>query len=351
MNLESTSFPAEWEPHRAVWLAWPSHQELWGDALPRVQEEFRDLCRAIGGRGDGDGLPEPEPLRVLVPDASREAEARAALEGLDAAFFRSPFGDIWLRDTGPIFLRGPGEALRAACFQFNGWGGKYRLPHDDTVSRRVAAFEEADEIVINDWILEGGAVETDGAGTLLTTEQCLLNPNRNPHAPDRADLEARLRQALGARAVLWLGEGLAADHTDGHVDNLARFVGPGRVVCMEPFGRDDPNREVLEATARALAGMTDGSGRALEVLRVPSPGRVLAADGSLMAASHVNFFIGNRRVVVPVYPDSAVDAVLDVLRPCFPGREVVARPAWHLLHGGGAFHCITQQVPMGAGGG
>jgi len=254
-----------------------------------------------------------------------------------------PVGDIWLRDTAPIFVKDEQGALRAACFGFNGWGRKYLLPGDDRVAGRVAARSGLPR-TDHAWVLEGGSVEVDGEGTLLTTRQCLLNPNRNPGL-DTAEIEAALADGLGAEKVLWLDEGLINDHTDGHIDTLARFAAPGVVVCMEARDGADPNAAVLDRLATDLATMTDARGRTLQVVRIPSPGLVLDGEGEVMPASYVNFYIGNRSVVVPTYGTAYDEAAVDALAPLFPGRRVVGRSARAILSGGGAFHCITQQQP------
>jgi agmatine deiminase len=199
-------------------------------------------------------------------------------------------------------------------------------------------------VLEHDWVLEGGSVEVDGQGTVLTTRQCLLNPNRNPGL-DQADLEKSLREGLGAEKVLWLEEGLIHDHTDGHIDTLARFVAPGVVVCMEAHDVNDPNAATLDRLAADLAGFTDARGRRLRVVRIPSPGVVRDEGGELLPASFVNFYIGNRSVVVPTYGTPYDEAALAELAPLFPGRRILGRSARAILSGGGAFHCITQQQP------
>jgi len=339
----SIRYPAEWEPHEAVWLAWPAAQGPWEDTpLEAVQAEFRLLCQAIADPDPDSGQPRGEKLHILVPDAAAHTAAVEALAGLGATLHRVPYGDIWLRDTAPIFVQ-RGDQRAASVFRFNGWGGKFIYPHDDAVSAAVAR-ESRDPVLRHDWVLEGGSLDSDGEGTLLTTGECLLNPNRNPRL-SREEIEQRLHDELGFKKILWLDRGLAGDHTDGHIDNLARFVGPGRVACMEPVGADDPNRDVLLRTREALETMTDARGRRLEVVPLPSPGRVLDRHGQLMAASHVNFYIANTTVVVPVYPDSDDKTLRARLGECFPGRRIVTLPAWNILHGGGSFHCITQQQP------
>jgi agmatine deiminase len=327
--------PAEWSPHRAMWVGWPSHGELWEDNLEPAQAEVEALVRALAGPGR-------ERVRLMVgkPEALADARARfAGVEGVEVVDGR--FGDIWLRDTGPIF--GAGSA-RAAAFRFNGWGGKYELEHDDTVADQIG---EASGVTLDrhDIVLEGGALDHDGTGTILTTRQCLLNPNRNAGWTD-AVAEAALREALGARKVLWLGEGLLNDHTDGHVDNLARFVAPGVVACPVGWGRNDPNHEVYDAVARDLSAMTDAEGRPIRLLRLPSPGLVLDEDERPIPASHMNFLIANGAVIVPTYGDeAAARLVYEGLATVFTDREIIPLPSIAILSGGGSFHCISQQEP------
>jgi agmatine deiminase len=197
----------------------------------------------------------------------------------------------------------------------------------------------------HDWVLEGGSVDVDGEGTLLTTRQCLLHPNRNP-SMDASSIEARLREALGVDKVLWLNEGLLNDHTDGHVDTIARFAAPGVVACMEPAKDDDPNEKVLREIAGELEEMTDARGRRLEVVRIQSPGRVESDDGQILPASYLNFYIGNRAVVVPTFGSPADEAAVRAIAGLFPTRRTVGIDARAILSGGGAFHCITQQQPL-----
>lgn len=336
--------PAEWTPHAGVWVAWPSHDELWAEHLPPAQDEHVAMCAAIADV-DEAGTPRGETLHVLVPNAVREIEARERLAGLGAKFHRVPFGDIWMRDIAPIFVQREDGEVAPVCFAFNGWGGKYILDGDDLVAGRVGEIAGGALFAFG-FVLEGGGVEVDGEGTLLTTRQCLLNPNRNPGMPQER-IEESLRDALGAENVLWIERGLQRDHTDGHIDTLARFVEPGRVVCMAPSGDDDPNAEVLEEIARDLAAMKDAKGRRLQVERIPSPGRVLDDEGLVAPASYVNFYIANTTVVVPTYGSPHDDEALAALAPLFPGRRVVGARANAILAGGGAFHCITQQVPSG----
>jgi len=338
MSQPTCRQPAEWDRHSACWLAWPSHGHLWRENLAPAQAEWAALCIAITEAGG-------EALDILVQDAAAEAGASAALAPVlgQVRFHRVPVGDIWLRDTAPIFVKDDAGTLHAACFGFNGWGRKYLLPDDDRVAGRVAALSGLPR-TDHAWILEGGSVEVDGEGTVLTTRQCLLNPNRNPGL-DMAEIEAALADGLGAEKVLWLDEGLLNDHTDGHIDTLARFVAPGLVVCMEARDPADPNAATLDRLATDLADMTDARGRQLQVVRLPSPGIVLDEAGELMPASFVNFYIGNHSVVVPTYGTPYDEEAVAALAPLFPNHRVIGRSARAILSGGGAFHCITQQQP------
>ncbi|HYG27249.1 MAG TPA: agmatine deiminase family protein [Caulobacteraceae bacterium] len=330
----SITVPAEWSRHRAMWLGFPSHAELWETDLEAAQDEVAALARALAGPGG-------EAVRLMVCGDEAMAAARARLEGVaNIEFVPGRFGDIWLRDTGPIFTS-PDEA---AAFRFNGWGGKYELEGDDEVAAQIGEVQPA-RLSRHDFILEGGALDHDGEGTILTTRQCLLNPNRNPGWNEET-AEAALREALGAKKVLWLGDGLRNDHTDGHVDNLARFVAPGVVACPIAWGRGDPNARVYDEAAQLLSAMTDAAGRRLTVMRVPSPGWINGEDRQPIPASHMNFLIANKAVIVPLYDDKrAGEFACEALRSLFLGREVIGLPSKAILTGGGSFHCITQQVP------
>ncbi len=319
--------PSEWAPHEFVWIGFPSHPELWEDDLEPARDEVAAFAAAVHAGGKG------EEVRLVAADRESAEEARCLAPF--ATIVEEPFGDIWLRDTGPLILT-DGARRVARSFRFNGWGGKYELEGDDTVGLRLAEGMGLDALR-RDWILEGGAIDVDGTGLAVTTEQCLLNPNRNP-GMDRLEVEARLRRDLGLDRILWLGEGLANDHTDGHVDNLARFVGEGRIAIPEAAGADDPNVGVYaDARARAAAF-------GLEVMPLPSPGRV-ERDGEIIPASYMNFYIANAAVVVPLYGAANDEAAVTAVGALFPGRVAIGQRADHVLTGGGSFHCISQQVP------
>ena len=333
----SLTVPSEWSTHSAMWVGFPSHAELWQEDLDAAQREVADLARALAGPGE-------ERVRLMVCGEDGYAAARALVGDVAGVeIVRGRFGDVWLRDTGPIFAR-LADTVVGQAFRFNGWGGKYLLEDDDIVAEQIASASGVRQIQ-NDFVLEGGALDHDGFGTVLTTKQCLLNPNRNPGWTE-ALAEQALLTALGARKVLWLGDGLTNDHTDGHVDNLARFVAPGVVACPLATGKDDPNAEVYAETARTLSARRDSRGVALQVARIPSPGRVEGEDGKVVPASHMNFLVANSAVIMPTYEDADASAIaLEALADLFPERKVIGLPSQALLTGGGSFHCITQQEP------
>jgi agmatine deiminase len=319
----TTPPPAEWSRHEAVWIGFPSHPELWQDDLDPARDEVVAFARAVHAEGRGE--------RVILVCADADAAADAASRAPFAAIEVQAFGDIWLRDTAPI-LTGDGTAR---LFRFNGWGGKYDLPGDDSVGGRLAASRGIAARACN-WVLEGGAIDGDGTGVLVTTEQCLLNRNRNPDL-GRAQIEARLRDDLGITQIVWLGDGLLNDHTDGHIDNLARFVAEGRVAIPEA-AENDPNWQVYGQARRDL----EAAG--LDVVTIPSPGRVLR-DDEIVPASYMNFYIGNAAVVVPTYGATNDAAAVAAVQALFPDRQAVGLRAGHILTGGGSFHCISQQIP------
>ncbi len=316
----------EWAPHHAVWIGFPSAADLWEDDLAPAQAEVAAFAAAVHAEGAG------EAVWLVAADETAAAEARRLCPF--ATVIVEPFGDIWLRDTG-VIVTGSGADRRAQGFRFNGWGEKYDLAGDDSIGERLAAaaalpYEKAG------WVLEGGAIEGDGSGIFLTTEQCLLNPNRNPGF-GKDEVERRLIEDLGATRVVWLGDGLENDHTDGHVDNLARFVAPGRVAIPEAV-EGDPNASAYADAAEALLDAD------LEVVAIPSPGLV-ERNGEVVPASYMNFYIGNAVVVVPQYGAPNDAAACDAIADLFPDRRIVGLRADHILTGGGSFHCISQQVP------
>lgn len=319
--------PAEWAPQDWIWIGFPAHANLWEEDLEPAQAQMAAFANAVAETG--------QQVRLVVRDDVAEVQARA-LVSASVAIEQHPYGDIWLRDTGPLTVLGPEGARRAQGFGFNGWGGKYLLPGDQDTGPSLAAAGGLD-YQRADWILEGGAIESDGTGLVVTTEQCLLNPNRNPSL-SRAQIWGNLQRDLGFDRVLWLGDGLAGDHTDGHVDNLARLVGEGVIAIPLASGTDDPNAAVY-ADARQRAQQFG-----LEVRDVPSPGLVGEA-GDAEPASYMNFAVCNEVVVVPIYGSPHDDDAVAAVGALFPGRTAVGLRADAVLTGGGSFHCASQHVP------
>ena len=319
--------PPEWAPQDWLWIGFPHDAEEWPGVLGRAQEQIAAFANAVAESG--------QQVRLLVRNATNEARARQLVTG-SVKLERRAYGDVWLRDTGPLVLC-DGEGNRAARrFGFNGWGGKYLMEGDQTVGAELAT-DAGLPLEVADWILEGGAIDGDGTGLVVTTEQCLLNPNRNPQLT-KDEIEERLRRDLGFDRVLWLGEGLINDHTDGHVDNLARFVAANTLCLPRATGRNDPNAAIYaDARRRAEdAGVT--------VKEIPSPGLVTSGD-HVEPASYANFAITSHLVVVPTF-GSAHDAEgVAAIAELFPDRATIGLAGDAVLAGGGGFHCASQQMP------
>ncbi|ANU06893.1 Putative agmatine deiminase [Paraurantiacibacter namhicola] len=321
--------PAEWARQDWLWIAFPHAADLWEDDLAPAQEEMAAFANAVAEAG--------QDVRLVVHDAANEARARALCTA-SVTMERHPYGDIWIRDTGPIVLPDGQGGRLARRFGFNGWGGKYDdMPGDQEVGESLAQAVGL-PVHASDWILEGGAVDTDGTGLAVTTEQCLLNPNRNPGF-SREDIEARLARDLGFDRVLWLGEGLVGDHTDGHVDNLARFVAPGELALPVATGPGDPNAVIYADAARRAREF------GLVVHEVPSPGRVTLGE-DVVPASYMNFLIANGVVVVPTYGTPHDEDAVAAIGALFPSRAAIGLPSSAVLTGGGSFHCSSQQAPV-----
>jgi agmatine deiminase len=326
MRETTVWMPPEWHPQRWLWIGFPHAADEWPGFLGRAQEQIAEFASAMAGSG--------QEVRLIVRDEANRARA-AALCSTAVKLEVRRYGDIWLRDTGPLVVAQGGKAL-AQRFGFNGWGGKYLMDGDSEIGAELATSAEL-PVATADWVLEGGALDCDGTGLVVTTEQCLLNPNRNPQL-SRADIEARLEHDLGFDRVLWLGDGLINDHTDGHVDNLARFVAPNMLALPRGTGADDPNAAIYaDAKARAEAfGVT--------VREVSSPGRV-ETDGRIEPASYMNFAVTSNLVVVPIYGSVHDADGVNAVAELFPDREVVGIMADAVLAGGGSFHCASQQMP------
>jgi len=335
-------WPAEWEPHAATWLAWPHNPETWPGCLDAAIQEFCAIVRALQGR---------EHLRILVVDEAAEESARRRLAacGVESdrslEFHRLATNDAWIRDYGPWFLapRDGGGRPVLVDFSFDAWGGKYPpWDLDDAVPRRVARVMDLERVEAG-FVLEGGAVDGDGRGTVLTTESCLLHPNRGP-GRTREAMERRLEAWLGAKQVLWLDGGIEGDDTDGHVDDVARFVGAATVVAAVEDTAGDPNFAPLAENLRRLRGMRDATGKPLSVVPLPMP-PAHRLGGLRCPASYANFYLANGVALVPIFGTRSDDRALAVLREVLPDREIVAIPCANLVVGLGAIHCLTQQEP------
>ncbi len=329
--------PAEWEPHAATWLSWPRREKTWPGKFDRIPGVWAELARTLARF---------EPVHVLAGGGEVLAQAQAMLRRVaNVTLHDIPTNDAWLRDNGPTFLVGPAGAPPALIdWEFNAWGGKYPADEDNRVPARIAALLGRERFRPG-IVLEGGSLDANGQGTLLTTEQCLLNVNRN-RGLTREDLERYLAQYWGARHVLWLGSGIVGDDTDGHVDQLARFVDPRTVVAALEREERDANFASLRANYERLLAMTDQDGRPLTVIPLPMPRPVLY-NGNRLPASYANFYIANGVVIVPQFDDPADSEVLKILAPLFPGRKILGLRAVDLVLGSGAFHCVTQQEPAG----
>jgi agmatine deiminase len=332
--------PAEWSAHRATWISWPSNVETWPGLLEGARAAMADLVAALAPH---------EHVHINVNDGDTAAEVAACLDGRvpreRVSIERIATDDAWIRDYGAIVVRDDGAPTGSVAidFEYNAWGDKYP-PYDRD---RAVAAHMAERLGLPrlkvPLVLEGGSVDVNGEGLGLVTEQCLLNPNRNPDR-SRADIEATLLEFLGIEEAIWLGEGVAGDDTDGHIDNLARFAGPRLVIAAVAADRADPNHAALADNLGRLRDYRDRGGRGLEVVELPLP-PPLFRDGVRLPASYANFYIANEVVVFPAY-DTAGDArTRDVLASCFPGREIVPIDCRALIVGLGALHCLTQQVP------
>ncbi|MGH9534087.1 MAG: agmatine deiminase family protein [Terriglobales bacterium] len=340
--LQGFRWPAEWEPHRATWLAWPHKEASWPGRLEEIPPVFTAMIRLLAPG---------EEVRVNVVDAGMEGEIRGRLARLGVPpgrvrFFSIPHDDAWIRDHGPMFLtRGDSAARETAIVDwgYNAWGGKYPpFVQDDAVPSGIGEALHL-PVFAGPMILEGGSVDGDGQGTVLTTEGCLLHPNRNAHL-SRAEIEQNLRRYLGARSILWLGQGIAGDDTDGHVDDLARFTGPTTVVTAVEEDAGDVNYEPLRANLARLREMRTPSGAALEVIPLPMPTPV-EYEGQRLPASYANFYIGNEVILLPTFGCPQDERARAILQRLFPRRRVTGLDARALVWGLGAFHCLTQQQP------
>lgn len=334
------AMPAEWEPHEATWLAWPHDPVTWPQRVAQVEDVYVRLIEALSPG---------ERVRLLVRDGTEEERVRQRLRDRrvdHVDFLRVPTADAWIRDYGPLFLRRELDGRRETAYcdwGFNAWGNKYEgHKADDDIPRRLQPHIQR-PLFEPGIVLEGGSIDVNGEGALLTTEQCLLHPTRNPQLA-RPDIERALCDYLGVEKILWLKNGIEGDDTDGHVDDIARFVDPHTILCAVEPDPSDPNHAVLHENRQRLSTMTDARGRPFRIVELPMPGRVEGEDGRL-PASYANFYIGNRVVLLPTFEDANDARAQQILQGLFPTRKVLPIPAEPLVWGLGTFHCVTQQQP------
>ncbi|MFL6551789.1 MAG: agmatine/peptidylarginine deiminase [Chthoniobacterales bacterium] len=330
--------PAEWEPHTATWLSWPRRE---GISFPASFDRVLPALRAML-----EALIESEQVCINVSNEAHQAEARSVLRGLPMeriTFYRVPTNEPWCRDHGPIFLtRNRDLSLAVVDWGYNAWGNKYPpFDLDEVVPTRLAEILKL-PVFYPHMILEGGSIDVNGSGALLTSESCLLNKNRNPNL-SRDEIEQRLRDYLGVSDILWLGDGIVGDDTDGHIDDLTRFVSERSVVTVVEEDRNDENYEPLQENLKRLREMKLG-GRKLDIRTLPMPNKIVR-EGLRLPASYANFYIANTRVLVPTFADANDEAALSILRECFPDRRVIGIDCRELIWGLGTFHCLTQQQP------
>lgn len=335
--------PAEWEPHEATWLSWPHNPETWPET---PLEEIENIwLRMVGTLSSGEWV------RINVSDAVMEQRARSLLQDAKVdlnkvQFFHFPTNDAWARDHGPIFIidesRGENQ-LVLLDWEFNSWGNKYPpFDLDNQIPKKIANALNL-PMMQPGMVLEGGSIEVNGSGILMTTESCLLHPNRNPEL-DQKKIEETLSQYLGVNHFLWLGDGIVGDDTDGHIDDICRFVKPNTILTVLEEDPEDENYPALQDNLRRLQMAKNASGQSFEIITLPMPDPVYGSAGRL-PASYANFYIGNEVVLVPVFQEEKDQKALEILQKCFPGRQMVPIPSRTLVGGLGACHCVTQQQP------
>ncbi len=329
---EGFFMPAEWQPHARCWMAWPCREEVWGDAMDDARRAYAAVAQAIV---------EFEPVTMVANPGDVVSASLAC--GKNVEILPLDLDDSWMRDFGPTFVVDGKGGIAGCTWHFNAWGNKYEFYNND--ARLGSALLARQKIRRFDapFVLEGGAIHSDGEGTVLTTETVLLNPNRNP-GMSKDETEQALKDWLGAEKVIWLPAGYHYDETDGHIDNVACFARPGVILAAACPDAGDPNYEILRANIEILRASTDAKGRELTVLTVDQPAR-MEEDGQRLSSSYINFYIANGGIVMPAFEDKRDSAARRTIAEAFPDRKVVQVVANDIVRGGGGIHCITQQQP------
>ena len=325
--------PAEWAPHDCCWMAWPCRESLWGDRLEAARAAYADVAQAIA---------EMEPV-TMVCNPTDVAEASLVC-GAGIEVLSLPIDDSWMRDTGPTFVTDGRGEMAGIDWRFNGWGKIYEAYGQDAQLASRMAERLGIRSFTAPFVLEGGAVHVDGEGTALASEQCLLDPNRNPEL-SREQMDRNLQDFLGVDRVIWVEKGYDGDETAGHIDEIACFAAPGLVLACTTEDENDENAPVFQANLERLRSATDARGRSLEIVELSTPRRRDRSDGQRLILSYVNFYIANGGVVIPDFEDDQDDRAFRLFREIFPNRRVVQVPALDIVVGGGGIHCITQQQP------
>ena len=333
--------PAEWEPHSGTWLTWPHNLKTWPDQdMQQVETEFLSIVQSLA---------KDEPVHILVNDEEMEGSVASTLndnnvEMKNIFLHDIPTNDSWIRDYGPNFIVQSDGIVATNDWDFDSWGRKYKWELDDlagtVIAEKLGLHHFKPEIV-----LEGGAIEVNGAGTCITTESCILNPNRN-NGISREALETTLKNYLGVSKIIWLNGEMQGDDTDGHIDNLARFVNPTTIVCVVEEDENDPNYPCLKKNFDRLKTATDQDDKPLEIIALPMPGHI-GNPSERLPASYANFYIANKSVLIPVYNQPNDKQALAILEPLFPERKIIPIPSTTLIWGLGGVHCLTKQQPTG----
>lgn len=328
------SMPPEWTPHTRTWTAWPHDDQYWCGYLESVRQEFETFVNTLATF---------EPVSLLVADEESHRDASKRVKG-NVTLHTVPHNDVWLRDSGPTFVVKNGS-VAGINWEFNGWGNKYNAELDNHVPSYIKQLIDL-PLFSPGVVMEGGSLEVNGEGCLLTTKQCLLSPERNPKLSE-SDIELLLKDMINVSKILWLDNGLEGDHTDGHIDTITRFIDPQTIITVMCEDKSDANYETTHTNLEALKTFTDTKGKPFKVIELPLPVNRRELDGERLPPTYGNFYIANGVVIVPLYDDPNDTRAMQILAPLFPNRKVVGLSSKNLISGGGSFHCVTQQQPAG----